>query len=222
MLNLLFQSRGAPPDSKISTVLLHMSTSSLAAEQLMISGAEWILFLLVVATNGMSSGSTVREVRVPTTAAGPAVIVASSEGQGEEVAIAEVQEPLDSEIKKKKNYGALTDSSITTNETPSAAIVGAVPVLPTTTLIDTTELSHGATESSLTNTSNLSTEADAAEQSVSSDIIDIPKDRRSSMHDAKERLFRARENGKVRRRSLWKKIRGKGRENGETESLFTS
>ncbi|UZJ54576.1 hypothetical protein CBS101457_003896 [Exobasidium rhododendri] len=190
---------------------MHLSTSSLAAEQLMISAAEWLLFLLVVATNGLNSGPNIQEVRAPTTPAGPPVLIATASAEEDAAAVARTNEAVgiaEPAINSTKSYGSLTDSI--TARTP-VAVMESAPA-------ETAQQGHTPHEPSLTNTSNESADMDAAEPLTSSDIVDMPKDRRTSMADARERLFRARENGKVRRRSLWKKFRGKGKDGEESES----
>lgn len=172
-----------------------MSASSLAGEQLLVSAFEWILFVVVVGTNGAYAGPDITAVdaiadsqRAPmSSTTTPAAI--TQQATDEQVPV---------ETRNKKDYGALTQSSAVDAPTahPAKGVAGASPDAP-----------------SSSSTSN----EDSVEPSASSDIVDIPQDRRASMQDAKDRLQRARENGKVRRRSLWKKIRGKGKDGVEQD-----
>jgi hypothetical protein len=208
-LNTLFQSRGAPPDAMITTILLHMSASSLAAEQLIISGIEWLLFVVVAGTNGLTAGA---DEAGRTTTSTPAITdstpAAATEEEAQTIEADKTayyeEEPQESEAqtqKPKKDYGSLTDLQ------PRAAPMAGqdAPEVPSDNVA-----SHLGPQPSSSTTLNGDDSPDPS--AMSSDIVDIPTDRKASQMGAKERLLRARENGKVRRRSLWKKIRGKGGE----------
>lgn len=220
-LNLLFQTRGAPPNASITAIMAHMSASSLAAEQLIISGIEWVLFVLVVGTNGLYAGSSTSaeptlqnpapDSNGATSGEAEAEVeaedqVKTSEPKAADIKNAEATEEEEEEViqKRVKSYGDLTDANSPSGPLEEAnAETSAAPS------------SHEQGPSS-TDLSNDDSEEPSA---VSSDIIDIPKDRKTSIMGAKERLNRARENGKVRRRSLWKKIRGKGEEQIESQQV---
>lgn len=210
-LNTLFQSRGAPPDAMISTILLHMSASSLAAEQLIISGIEWLLFVIVAGTNGLTAGPDEAERPITSTTVNGELAPAPTLEEdvqtikrGETAHDEGVAQQIESQAQRpaKKDYGSLT-ADLPAHTAPMAEQVA--PEEPGDNVA-----SHHEPQPSSSTTSNGDDSPDPS--AMSSDIVDIPTDRKASMMGAKERLLRARENGKVRRRSLWKKIRGKGGE----------
>lgn len=198
----------------------HMSASTLAAEQLIISAVEWILFLLVVGTNGLRSGAV--SSSSSTNANFDAIQTPSTteeQQQGYEINIEPTQEDLKERqvderapappIKeanpftesKKKDYGALSQSQPIEESSVSK------------------QAAPQENSPASTSTSNDDSERPSA---ISSDIVDVPLDRKSSMQGARDRLQRARENGKIRRRSIWKKIRGGKGDKGAQETIPTA
>jgi hypothetical protein len=211
-LNTLFQTRGAPPNASLSSILLHLSASSLAAEQLVISGIEWLLFALVAGTHGLSSGGPDSDDALATTQEILDINIASEEEaveeeqeeaeRAEEEDTTEVQASpekpeVQEQVKSQKDYGSLTELRPAAQSEPSE---------------QPQEFPSTSNEERIPSSSTTSNTESADPSAMSSDIVDIPKDRKASMMGAKQRLDRARENGRLRRRSLWNKIRGKGGE----------
>lgn len=229
ILNLLFQThtiRNSNPDTSIYGIISQLNSSSLAAEQLLVSAIEWILFVLFMGTHRSLVNPPPAPVQSNTAA--PAIQGSTS-----------VQELT--QANKKKDYGALSQtaqpSDLTEVEGQSSndstliktSSHAAVPSSEGQTLVDST--SHDEVkrtgDASLDTQRNASTSATSAQNTTTgdatpSDIVDVPSDRIQGKEDARDRLQRARENGKVRRRSLWKKIRGKASlgnsNNAENES----
>lgn len=225
ILNLLFQTHDVNPDTSIYGIVSQLNASSLAAEQLLVSALEWILFVLFMGTHRSLINPPAAPVQRNTAA--PAIQGSTS-----------VQELT--QANKKKDYGALTQSAQPSEPTEAEGELSndsttfnssshiALPSSEGQTLVD--PISHDETkragDASLDTQRIASTSATSAQDTAGdvtpSDIVDVPSDRKQGKEDARDRLQRARENGKVRRRSLWKKIRGKaslGNSNGaENES----
>lgn len=233
ILNLLFQTHtigSAYPDTSIYGIISQLNGSSLAAEQLIISAIEWILFVLFMGTNrsliNPSAASSASRTNQRNTAA-PAI--------QESTPVSGI-----SQANKKKDYGALSQSTqpseLTESEgqrtnDSSTKHITSPPTVPSSegqTTIDPSshDESKRAGDVSLDTERNASTSATSAQNTMGdatpSDIVDMPSDRKQGKEDARDRLRQARENGKVRRRSLWKKIRGKASlgnsNNAENES----
>lgn len=202
MLNLLFQAHTlgmARPDTSVSGIMKQMNTKSLAAEQLIVSAAEWIVFVLFIGTNKWLIARPSRTVRP------------SHNDQTQQASSSEgpLIETAEEETDTTQKYGALGH----TRQLSSRSIRNAVA---------NTESGQSATSADLLTPPTADTSLDSSTQNAvhsesqtlagdatPTDIVDVPTDRQQSKQDAKDRLQRARENGKVRRRSLWKKIRSK-------------
>lgn len=240
ILNLLFQSRGLTkhdrPDTSVRGILGQLDASSFAAEQLFVSALEWIFFVVVMGTNKALTGQNaadevpVLEQEQPSAldaAKGYTIEAETSFPTSPTTNATAGQSPGTAAHGSKKDYGSIgralppAESSngglaapvaeTSTNSAPSAAVIAAAAFPPSAAEAAV----NGSGEASADN-STLG--VDAADGGDGSDIVDMPRDRRQSMQGARERLQRARENGKVRRRSLWKKIRGKG-DGSETPPL---
>lgn len=272
-LNSIFQSRGITQkghtDTSISGILGKLDSSSFAAEQLLASFVEWILFVAIMGTNrslaGSSSSSrhaarsqeTSEQERVVPVRGyaledpGPVSKDTSTDSKQAESGPAEAASGANDSLQSKpKEYGAIGRSHPSSNaldtvgsEGKSDTHASSANGKPAAGPLDSTAASHGdvkaapsteqnGSSSGLNGTSGGATNDASADQSTigdgaldphrsslaaegstagdSSDIADMPRDRKSSMQMARDRLQRARDSGRVRRRSLWKKIRGKG------------
>lgn len=231
ILNLLFQThnftRYSNVDTSVYGIISQLNSSSLAAEQLLVSAVEWILFVLFMGTHRSLVNPTAA-ARAQRNTAAPAIQGSTS-----------VQD-LTQQASKKKDYGALSQSaqpsesteaegqSSVDSTTLNTSSHAAAPSSEGQTLIDsaTHDETKRAGDASLDTQRVASTSATSAQNTAGdltpSDIVDVPSDRKQGKEDARDRLQRARENGKVRRRSLWKKIRGKAslgnNNNAEDES----
>lgn len=222
VLNLLFQTHGLghyKQETSVQGILKQMDTSSLAAEQLIISAVEWILFVIFMGTN--------RSIVNPS----PSGQRRAAPALDRQLTLPAVNEPALVEVQKKKDYGALSETPQPVSVTPAegtADVSQASATGPSTGSLEHPMDTDGKRvgNASLDSERNASTLATTAQRTAGdvtpSDIMDVPSDRKQSMQDARDRLQRARDNGKVRRRSLWKKIRGKtslgGSSNAESQS----
>lgn len=202
MLNLLFQTHtfgSARPDTSVQGILKQLNTSSLAAEQLIVSAAEWILFVLFIGTNKWLMARASRSNR-QAISAGPAQAQDESE---EEPVVETAEQAADPQ---QQTYGALGHSRQLSSRSVASAR-NAAGTQPEAT-DNVSPMADTSLDSSTQNALHSESQTLAGD-ATPTDIVDVPTDRQQSKQDAKDRLQRARENGKVRRRSLWKKIRSK-------------
>lgn len=215
-LNTLFQSHYdlsrdniANIDTSVVGILKQLNASSLAAEQLLLSGLEWILFVICIGTNKELARPATSEERNER-----AIRSALPASQGTSAPSQAPSGP--SSIPPSKSYGALSeprhvsDTNVTESQEMEASSTQGIGVDDG---VEGNKDHNGVHMPSEESTVTDTVQGDAN----ASDIVDIPSDRSQGKQAAKDRLQRARENGKVRRRSLWKKIRGKASSGNSTE-----